>query len=210
MARPRRPSRGCLKGETKHENRPADLGSGQDGSLAAAYRTPAQGKRGRAGALWLTCPLDRPRDCSRHCPNIPQALSSDPENYPIENGIAPLVFEVNRLGVFDTCWSCEGHNGPDGKLWKTPKVWFRAESQVHLGLLGQCLHDLRLTGAIKAVWQVTLVSVDDQDVETLFCMEPRIEERATELSALQADAQAIAARLPDLMVKQARNANACL
>lgn len=186
------------------------LDQGRTEALRRRIEPLLKGSAGAPAPCVPTCPLDRPRDCSRHCPNIPQALSSDPENYPIENGIAPLVFEVNRLGVFDTCWSCEGHNGSDGKLWKTPKVWFRAESQVHLGLLGQCLHDLRITGAVKAVWQVTLVSVDDQDVETLFCMEPRIEERAPQLSDLQADAQAIAARLPDLMVKQARNANACL
>jgi hypothetical protein len=86
-----------------------------------------EGSAGKPAPCVPTCPLDQPRDCSRHCPNIPQALSSDPENNPIEISIAPLVFEGNRLGVFDTCWSCEGHNGPDGKLWKMPKVWLRAE-----------------------------------------------------------------------------------
>jgi hypothetical protein len=55
-----------------------------------------------------------------------------------------------------------------------------------------------------------LVSVDDRDVEALFCMEPRIDDHATKLTTLQADAQAIAAHLPDLMAKQARNANAWL
>ena len=37
-------------------------------------------------------------------------LSSDPERYPIEPGIVPLVFALRGLRVFEPCWSCEGHD----------------------------------------------------------------------------------------------------
>ncbi len=49
-------------------------------------------------------------------------LSSDPESHPLESRIAPLVYELKRLEVFDPCWSCAGHNGTDGALWKIPRV----------------------------------------------------------------------------------------
>ncbi len=142
---------------------------------------------------------------------MPRALSSDPEDHPLEPGIAPLVYEVSRLGVFETCWSCEGHNGPDGTLWKTPKVWFRAEAQVHLTLLARCLAALRQGGELGAPWQVTLISADQADAEALFCIEPRLEHpSASGLADLQADVRTLAARLPALISQQARRTNATL
>jgi len=60
-------------------------------------------------------------------------------NFPIESGIAPLVFELKRLGVFEPCWSCEGHNDPGGNLWKIPRVWFYCDSVVQV--LGKTLRE---------------------------------------------------------------------
>ncbi len=49
------------------------------------------------------CPTADPARCSRHCPDIPRVLSSDPENHPLEGRIAPLAYELKRLEVFDPC-----------------------------------------------------------------------------------------------------------
>ena len=88
------------------------------------------------------CPdYDLRAGCRRDCAKAPARLSSDPDRFPVEEKIAPLVFELKKLGVFFPCWSCEGHNDPSGKLWKLPRVWFYADSVVHLRLLSDAIND---------------------------------------------------------------------
>jgi hypothetical protein len=69
-------------------------------------------------------------------------LSSDREKYSIEERIAPLVFEMQCLGVVEPCWPCEGHNGQDEKLWKRPDVWFYCDDVIHLRLLTDAIEGL--------------------------------------------------------------------
>jgi len=38
--------------------------------------------------------------CHRDCEKAPLRLSSDPDAFPLEPLIAPLVFELKKLGVF--------------------------------------------------------------------------------------------------------------
>ena len=100
------------------------------------------------------CPRAGPERCSRHCPDIPRVLSSDPENHPLESRIAPLVYEIKRLEVFDPCWSCAGHDGADGALWKIPRVWFYCRSVVHLRVLADALKELHLDRRLSVPWRV--------------------------------------------------------
>ena len=86
--------------------------------------------------------------CSCDCAYIPAVLTSDP-NFPIETMIAPLAFELKRLGVFEPCWSCEGHNDHDDKLWKIPRVWFNCASVVHVRLLSDVLKELEIDELIN-------------------------------------------------------------
>ena len=54
----------------------------------------------RSGAMPVCkphCPKAVSRRCSRLCPDIERMLSSDPEKYPLESRIAPLVYELKRL-----------------------------------------------------------------------------------------------------------------
>ena len=67
--------------------------------------------------------------CEATCPEAPKALTSDPVNYPIETGIVSLVFEMKRLGIFEPCWSCEGHLGPAGDLLGEPGTRLGARDQ---------------------------------------------------------------------------------
>jgi len=65
------------------------------------------------------CPGCRIHDlqiCSSKCPEAPRALSIDPGRYPIEPKVTPLVFELRTTRVMQTCWSCEGHMDPEGRL----------------------------------------------------------------------------------------------
>jgi hypothetical protein len=145
---------------------------------------------------------DRP-DCSRHCPDIPRALSSDPENFPLETRIAPLVFELKRLKVFEPCWSCEGHNGPDGRLWKIPRVWFYCRSVVQLRVLADGIERLYLERKLTAPWHVVLTFSDRDNVDTTFSLEPNLDQSRPALAAIQKDIDTLAERLHELVIAEA-------
>lgn len=141
--------------------------------------------------------------CSRHCADVPGKLSSDPEKHPLEPLIAPLVYEIQRLKAFEPCWSCEGHNGPDGALWKVPRVWFYCDSVHHLRALAGSIRQMELDRVLHATWQVVVVTLDRKDLEGCFSLEPVAADDATSLEQLQADSATIAARLKDMVVKVA-------
>lgn len=143
-------------------------------------------------------------DCVRTCPDIPRAMSSDPDNFPLEPGIAPLVFEIKRLEVFEPCWSCEGHDGPDGTLWKVPRVWFYAESVVHVRVLSESLAELRFARRLNADWHVAITHSEKSNADTTFSLEPSLGGTPVSLRDLQADIETIAASLRDLVFDRAQ------
>ncbi len=149
------------------------------------------------------CPNASPGRCSRHCPDIPGMISSDPESYPIETRVAPLVYELKRLEVFQPCWSCEGHNGTDGTLWKNPSVWFYCSSVVQLRVLANSIKDLHLKDRLSTPWRVALTFSDDDNPDTTFSLEPCLEDPGPSLALLQRDIDTIAEHLPDSFVKEA-------
>lgn len=143
--------------------------------------------------------------CTPTCPDAPKALTSDPVNYPIETGIVPLVFEMKRLGIFEPCWSCEGHLGPTGDLWKLPRVWFYSESTVHIRLLVDGLKDMHIAGDLTHDWQVVVTFSDPDNPETTFSLEPVVETgQASLLPKLQADANVIAKSMEKLITEQGK------
>lgn len=143
--------------------------------------------------------------CSPDCPDAPRALSSDPDNYPVEPNITPLVFEMTRLGMFRPCWSCEGHLRPNGSLWKIPRVWFYCDSTVHIRLLTDGIKELEKDGKIQASWQVAVTFSDSDNPETTFSLEPALSRDAKlGLPALRKDARTIAAALRGMMNDGAR------
>ena len=160
------------------------------------------------------CPNAGPERCSRHCPDIPQMLSSDPENHPLESRIAPLVYEIKRLEVFDPCWSCEGHNRADGTLWKIPRVWFYCRSVVHLRVLADALKELHMDQRLSVPWRVVLTFSDGDNADTTFSLEPSPlapgplapgpGASRPSLAALQADVDTIAGHLRDVVFEEAR------
>lgn len=138
--------------------------------------------------------------CHSQCPEAPARLSSDPEHFPIEAGIAPLVFEMKRDGECTPCWSCEGHTQLDGSLWKIPRVWFYCPSMVHLRLIGRSVHALSTAGKIHAPWQVVVTHSDPGNIDTTFSLEPALlPATSVSLNDLQADVLVIAAAWPDFL-----------
>lgn len=132
--------------------------------------------------------------CHRYCPAAPRRLSSDGEQNPIEQMVAPLVFELRKTGVFYPCWSCEGHTDRSGNLWKIPRIWFYADSVVHIRALVETTDRLFHAGRLAARWTVVVTHSDPTNPDTTFSLEP---EPATDrsLSALQDDLRAMADEL---------------
>ena len=150
--------------QLKSEIAEAARATGVEGRVCGQHCTM---KCTRCGSLGCQC------ECGPGCLGAPQALSVDPEKYPIERGILPLVFEMKRTGLFRPCWSCEGHLGRDGSLWKVPTVWFYCNSPVHLRLLTAGLDKLKQAKKLHAAWQVVVTYSDPDNPETTFSLEPK-------------------------------------
>jgi len=155
------------------------------------------------------CPVCGAADCqcacSRTCANVPEMLSSDPDNLPLESKIAPLVYEINLLGFFRPCWSCEGHLGKDGSLWKVPRVWFYSSSQIHVRLLAEALYKLSFHKFLKVPWRVGVTFSDEDNRDTTYTLEPDLSQLGNAgLEALQGDAAVIAEHLSAAIKDQAR------
>lgn len=151
------------------------------------------------------CDIPAPRDCHRHCPNARFALSCEPEKYPVEKRIVPLVFEMRQLRVFQPCWSCEGHDAADGRLTRIPRIWFYANAQVHLRLLNEGLAALNRGGTLNAEWHVTLAHSAMENPDTLYSLEPRRRDGpGLELAKLQLDIDVMAENLSLLVYDEGR------
>ena len=149
-----------------------------------------------------TCPQGLGPYCSPNCPDVPRLLSSDPDKHPLEPLIAPLVYELQRLAVFQPCWSCEGHNDQAGTLWKLPRVWFYADSLVHVRALADAIKGLDIRGRLNTPWQVVLVSHDPDNPDCSFSLEPAPSPDLT-LAKLHADIGVLVAELNSVIGRTA-------
>jgi len=141
--------------------------------------------------------------CSSDCPHISTALTCDPA-FPIEELIAPLAFELKRLGVFEPCWSCEGHKDRNGDLWKVPRVWFYCDSVVHVRILSSVLKDMDIEDRLEVPWQVRVTFSDDNNPGTAFSLRPDTAENSNvTLEQLQRDIRAITEGLHDRVMEKA-------
>jgi hypothetical protein len=124
--------------------------------------------------------------CSRPCAHAAQALSSDPERYPIEPNVLPLVFSLTRLNCLKPCWSCEGHNDPGGKLWKLPQVWFYTCYPCYAHLVGKFLWEMKTAKLLSYEWRVSVSAFGDPGCATYIIEPARLPDDA-ELRKLQLD-----------------------
>ncbi len=108
--------------------------------------------------------------------------------------VAPLVFELKKLGVFHPCWSCEGHSNQAGHVWKIPRIWFYADSVVHIRALADAINRLFIAHRLSAHWQVMLTHSDAANPDTTFSLEPEAAAESS-LSALQGDLHVMAEEL---------------
>lgn len=140
----------------------------------------------------VCCPDYRPAaGCHRHCPAAPRRLSSEGELSPVEPLVAPLVFELKRLGVFHPCWSCEGHADATGAVRNIPRVWFYSDSVVHTRALADAIDQLHGARRLSARSHLVVTYSATDNPDTAFSLEP---EPAADLPlrGLQADLRVMA------------------
>lgn len=171
--------------------------------MTTALDSLRQGCRASEAPCMPACPCAGARNCSPYCAEATRALSSHPDTDPLEPGIAPLIFQLKKLRVFQPYWSCEGHADADGKSWKVPRVWFYSDDVVHARILSDCLSDLRGRGVLACRWQVALTYCEPENCGAAFALEPAPDEPAP-LAELQADARRIADALPAAIEDQIR------
>lgn len=178
------------------------------GDLEHLIRQPAEGQRRPCPDCELPCPCSGSPSCactcSPACPQAPKALSSEPQRFPVESAILPLVYALAVLRVTPPCWSCEGHLDALGKLHKPPRVWFTTRALVYPDLISEYLAGLYTRKLTRSDWMVCLLDCGIRD-ETVFSIEPRAEsEGYAPLEQLQADVQAIAKEMPERVRALAR------
>lgn len=142
--------------------------------------------------------------CGQDCPDAPRELSSDPERYPIEAAILPLVFELTALGIVQPCWSCEGHSSGDRPIAKLPSVWFYADSPEYAVLVHRYLVGSYARRLTSTPWMVALTFGGD---DPAFTIRPDLwaAESDTTLESLQVDVVALARDLREGTHHLARN-----
>lgn len=143
--------------------------------------------------------------CAPTCSQAPKSMSSEPERYPIETKIVPLVYEFYTLRVCRPCWSCEGHVDGAGEVIKIPRVWFYSRSLVYPRLITEVLMDLDFKKRLSVPWHICVVNPGDA-LDTTFSLEPNTKFAAEiSLSDLQSDSGIVASELTRETRKRAIN-----
>ncbi len=150
------------------------------------------------------CNQHIPVHCSPTCDRAAQALSIEPEKYPIEDKVVPLVFEIMATRLIQTCWSCEGHLDYESRLWKLPQVCFHTESQVYPKLMLIHLSRLYQAHMLTNAWHIVLTDMANT-MGITYSIQPDLN-RAEDihLGALQLDLMTIAGNLHSALKQIAR------
>lgn len=112
--------------------------------------------------------------CHAKCPEAPHALSSDPDNYPLEPKVLPLVYELRKTRVIQPCWSCEGHMDQNGNLWKYPQVCFYARSPIYAILLVNYFTLLKHKKLMCNDWHIVLSEFGQKHGAITYTIEPKL------------------------------------
>lgn len=148
------------------------------------------------------CPWEASHPCTPSCPHAPLALTSDSE-FPIEQGVLPLVFELKASRAYEPVWSCEGHYGPDNKLRRLPGVWFCCESLAHTRALAEVISDLCFETRSSTAWHISLCCPDNSSGNTIFKIAPEAAPDAR-LEPLHKDMLLLTESLRDRLSKKGR------
>jgi hypothetical protein len=148
-----------------------------------------------------------PCECSMDCPDAPRFLSSDPERYPIEPKVVPLVYAMSTLRQTPPCWSCEGHLTEQGGLVRLPQVWFYSATTIYPELISDYLHKLAFRKETTYAWVVSVCPHTESNATTFTLMPNQsIGSNANEeeLRQMQNDLHTISYSLRDGVIQVAK------
>ena len=143
--------------------------------------------------------------CEVECSEIPRALSSEPDRYPIESKIIPLVFAVAELREIVPCWSCEGHVRHDGDWVREPQVWFYSNRTVYPDLMTRHFSKMHAAKAVGHLWEI-VVSAFSASATTTFTIRPVLKQQLSagdELAELWREIPVLAKDLRESVLDQA-------
>jgi len=112
--------------------------------------------------------------CSIDCPEAAFKMSSEPEKFPIEEHVVPIVYAIYALRLLMPCWSCEGHENDEGQLIKAPKIWFYSVSPFYAKLIAQSLSTIRYKNKLHFEWSVKILPFSQSMFTLTYSMEPEI------------------------------------
>ncbi len=152
------------------------------------------------------CQQHLPDICSPKCPEAPKSLSVDPIQYPIERSVVALVFELNAIRLFETCWSCEGHiREGESQIWKIPQVCFYSQSSIYAKLLSTHLSKLFIQKKLKYNWLLCLSDIS-QSIHPAYNIQPDLTNQfEPSLGLLQNDMRTIGNDLQRHLKAEARS-----
>ena len=130
-------------------------------------------------------------------------MSSEPDQYPIEAGIVPLVYALYSMRVTTPCWSCEGHLDTSAKIGKFPKVWFYSASDFYPKLMAQVINEFQGQHKISDGWGVSVLPFSQSMYSTTYAIEPH--RTSVGLQQLQADIRVLGKDLRQRMLALARD-----
>ena len=148
-------------------------------------------------------PASSAANCSTQCQYAPRMMSGEPEKFPIEAGIVPLVYALYSLRLVTPCWSCEGHLSNDGKIGKLPKVWFYSASSFYPKMIAQVLGSLQAHHKIGYSWMVRVLPFSQSTFSTTYSIEASPSDAS--LDALQKDIIVLGHQLRLEMLKLAND-----
>lgn len=167
-----------------------------EGDLQLLLDQPMVDKKRPCPGCNVPCPCSGSRTCtclcSQQCELVSKRLSSEPDRYPIEPKIVPLVFELYCLRVCKPCWSCEGHKLPSGEVHKLPRVWFITRSLVYPRIIADYIATLKKRRLLQNFWHICLAYSGNR-FDTAFSIEPNLGiDPSPDLERLQIESKVIA------------------
>lgn len=142
--------------------------------------------------------------CAPDCGHAREQMSSDGDQFPVEEKIAPLVHAFHRLRECRPCWSCEGHEARSGAPMRLPRVIFYARSTVYPALVAEAVAKLLFQNRLSNPWEVAITPVGNM-LDTTYTLQPNLSQgEDVGLDRLQADARVIAESLRDGVLEAAK------
>jgi len=142
--------------------------------------------------------------CTPECNHALKQMSSEGEHFPIEAGIAPLVWTFLSLRELSPCWSCEGHEAQAGSNARPPRLIFYTRSTLYPALIAEAVLTLLMQKKISRPWEVVATPLGNM-LDATYTLQPTMAgDHQPTLRQMRGDALVIAHNLQSEVLDAAR------